>query len=368
MRSPLETLRTAAGRMHGILVPVAVGVSSALVFSRCSPDKAAGGFSMPPMPVEVAPAAVQTVVDRFEAVGTIEAQEAVTVVSEIDGAVMQIPFVEGSYLAKGALIARLDDAQLAAEVTRASALHEQSHAVYERVKAIVEQQAGAPQDLDDAAAALKVADANLALAKARFAKTRILAPFSGIVGARKVSTGTFLRSGQPITELANIDDIRVGFSVPERFLGRIAREAEVSVTTTAFPGYGLKGSVVAIEPVLDPGTRSARIVARLPNPGRKFRPGMSANIALVLSERAGAITIPNEAVFANGNQSFVYVVSADSVATRVPVELGTRLTNVVEVLRGLSPGMNVVQAGHQKLFDGAKVLPVAANTVGAAHP
>jgi membrane fusion protein (multidrug efflux system) len=347
---------------------VVVFAFAILLIPGCSKQAGAGGgFSMPPMPVEVAQAKVQNVADRFEAVGTIEANEAITVVAEIDGTVIRLPFQEGGYIKPGELIAQLDDSQLSAELSRAEALAAQSRTSYDRVKAIVEQKAGSPQDMDDASAALKVAEANLALAKARFAKTQIVAPFAGIIGARRVSTGTFLRTGQAITELANIDEIRVLFSAPERLLTDLRSGAEVAVSTTAFPGNEVKGKIIAVEPVLDPGTRSARVVARVSNPGRKFRPGMSANISTVLSQRAAAITIPNEAVFASGNQSFVFIVKPDSSASRVAVTLGTRLSDVVEVLQGLQPGMSVVKAGHQKLFEGARVMPIASENAKASE-
>ena len=334
-----------------------------LFLSGCGGNKGgAGGFSMPPMPVEVAQVSTQRVSDKFEAVGTIEALEAITVVSEIDGSVVSLPFLEGSEIKRGGIIAKIDDSQLAAEVSRAEALQEQSHTTYERVKAIVEQKAGSPQDLDDAAAALKVADANLASAKARLAKTRIVAPFEGTIGSRRVSVGTFLRAGQAITDLANIDEIRVSFTAPERFLSTLHQGAEVAASTTAYPGYQERGKIIAIEPTVDATTRSARVVARVPNPGRKFRPGMSANVSAVLSERAKALTIPNEAIFASGNQSFVFIVKSDSTVARVPLTLGTRMADVVEVVKGLEPGMQVVRAGHQKLFEGAKVMPMAAQS------
>jgi membrane fusion protein (multidrug efflux system) len=121
-----------------------------------------------------------------------------------------------------------------------------------------------------------------------------------------------------------------------------------------------------IEPVVDEGTRSVRVVARVPNPERKLRPGMSGNVSVVLGERPAAITIPNEAIFGSGNQTFVFVVKPDSTVARVPLTLGTRLPDVVEVLRGLEPGMTVVRAGHQKLFDGGKVLPITGQ--GSAGP
>ncbi len=315
-------------------------------------------FAPPPMPVEVSPVTVQMVSDRFEGVGSIEALESITVVSEIDGAVKALPFTEGGMTRRGELIAQLDDAQLAAERARAEALRAQSKATFDRVKSVVDQGAGAPQDLDDAFAALKVADANLQLAQARYAKTRIVAPFDGTIGARRVSVGTFLRPGQAIAELANIDEMRVTFSAPERLVSQLRSGAEVTISTTAFPGVALTGKIIVIDPVIDLTTRSARVVARVLNSGRKFRPGMSANVTAVLGERPTALTIPSEAVFGSGNQTFVFIVKSDSTVARVPLTLGTRMSDIVEVVDGLSPGMTVVRAGHQKLFDGGKVMPL----------
>ena len=85
---------------------------------------------------------------------------------------------------------------------------------------------------------------------------------------------------------------------------------------------------------------------------------MSANVSAVLSERANALTVPNEAVFVSGNQPFVYVVKADSSVAKAALTLGTRLADVVEVVQGLQPGNTIVTAGHQKIYDGARVLPI----------
>lgn len=344
-------------------------VSLPIFIIGCSQNESAGGggFSMPPMPVETAQAQEQRVTDQFEALGTIEAIEAITVVSEIDAIVTSLPFEEGSFIKRGEVIAQLDDSQLAAEFARTEALFQQSKSTYDRIKKIVEQKAGTLQDLDDAAAALNVAKANLALAKARLAKTKITAPFDGIIGARKVSVGSFLRTGQAITEMANIDEIRVTFSAPERFLSQLKRGAEVNVSTTAYANNNVKGKIFVIEPVIDPATRNVLIVARVSNPGKRLLPGMSANISAVLSERPQAITVPSEAVFANGDQSFVYVVQPDSIVKQIPVKLGLQLSETVEVVDGLKQGQTVVRAGHQKIFDGAKVMPISSNNTALAN-
>lgn len=330
-----------------------------------------GGFAFPPMPVETAEVVRGPVLDRFEVVGTIEAGEAITVVSEINAQVMSLPFQEGGAIAKGGLIAQLDDSQLKADVDRATAERDQRKTMYDRVKSIVDQAAGAPQDLDDASAALRVAEANLELAQARLAKTRITAPFDGILGARRVSPGAFVRSGDPITNLARVRELRIVFSVPERYLGQLRRGAAVRASSNAFPGDSLAGRIDAIDPVIDPSTRSATVVARAPNIGGKFRPGMSADVSAVLSQRQNALTIPSEAVFVEGDQPFVYVVNPDSTFQRAPVTLGTRLPDAVEVSSGLSAGQRVVRAGQQKLAQlermpgKPKVMPIQSAPGGA---
>jgi len=320
--------------------------------------QAAGGFQRPPTPVEAAAVVVGPVVDRFTTVGTLEADKSVVVTGEIDGIVVAVPFREGRRLEAGELIARLDDDQLKAEAQRAAALRDQTKSTWERIKSIVDQGAGAPQDLDDATAALKVAEANLALAETRLDKTRITAPFTGLAGQRLLSQGTFMRAGTPITRLAQIDKLRVTFAIPERILGSMHLGAQVAVSTPAFPEVRLTGMVDVIEPQLDSSTRTVGVVALVENPDEILRPGMSASVAVVLTERAAALTIPSAAVFVDGGQAFVYVIKPDSLVTRTAVSLGTRLTNIVEVLEGLDEGQQVVRAGHQKLYEGAKGNPM----------
>ncbi|HET9253479.1 MAG TPA: efflux RND transporter periplasmic adaptor subunit [Candidatus Eisenbacteria bacterium] len=358
-----------AGPARRLTLGAALVTLAVLGCAKGGPGGGGFGGGMPPMPAETAVVGKESVVDRFEAIGTIEAADYITVVSEIDAEVVSLPFREGQPIAKGSLIARLDDDMLRAEVERASAVRDQAKATYERVKEVVSQGAGAAQDLDNAAAELKVAEANLALARTRLSKTRITAPFSGLVGSRRVSPGAYLRAGTPITDLAQVATLKTTFSVPERYLGKLRRGSSVSVSTTAFPGYALTGRIDVIDPVLDEASRSAQVIARVPNPGNRFRPGMSANVSAVLSERMNALTIPSEAVFAEGTQTFVYVVGPDSSVARTPVKLGTRFTDVVEVTEGLKEGDRIVRAGHQKLFDKAKVIPIdsrAAQAGGAA--
>ena len=342
-------------------------IAALLPLAAACQKKTEGQFAPPPIPVEVAPVSAETVRESFRSLGTVEADERVTIASEIDGIVVELPFQEGSFVGKGQLLARVNDAELKAEVGRAQALREQARLNFERARSLAEQQITSSQERDNAKAALDVAEANLNLARARLAKTRIIAPFTGSVGRRLVSPGAFLRAGDVITDLARIDTVKIGFAAPESYLSQLHRGAKVAVSAAAYPGKEFTGSIEVVDPTLDPGTRSARLIARVPNPKGELRPGMSADVRAVLTERPG-VTVPAESVFSEGDQNFVFKVGPDGTVSRVPVTLGIRQEGRVEVTAGLAPGEKVVRAGHQKLFEGAKVSVADAQPPGGALP
>jgi membrane fusion protein (multidrug efflux system) len=321
---------------------------------------------MPPTPVEIAEVRPQTVRDQFRALGGVASQDQIEVVSELSATVIELPFVEGQAVAQGALIARLDAREFQAASERAEAERDQAKGNFERAQKLVSENAISTQARDDAATALKVAEANAALAKARFDKTRIRAPFSGLVGRRRVSRGAYLSSGDVITDLARVDEMKVTFSAPERYAGQLRIGVPVDVTTPAFPNDHFPGRIGVVDPVIDPQTRTVQLLARIPNPSRKLRPGMSANVSVTFSERGGALVVPDEAVFAEGSQSFVFVVTDSNTVDRTPVQLGSRDSMQVEVLSGLTAGQRVVRAGHQKLYPGAKVMPLGGAAGGPA--
>ncbi|HEY3169535.1 MAG TPA: efflux RND transporter periplasmic adaptor subunit, partial [Thermoanaerobaculia bacterium] len=329
---------------------------------------AAAGFTPPPVPVEVAVATRGEVQETLHALGTVEAAERVKVTAEIDQIARELPFDEGRVVRKGQVLAVLNDAELRAEVGRAQALRNQARVSSARFEQLSKERIASPQDLDNSRAALEVAEANLRLAQARLAKTRIVAPFGGVVGSRLVSPGVYLRAGDAITELARIDTVKVAFAVPERHLADLRRGAQVKVTAVAFPGREFTGMVNVVDPILDPGTRSARLIALIPNPAGDLRPGMSADVTAVLAERPQAVTVPDEAIFAEGDRNFLFVVKPDSTVARRAVKLGARQPGRVEIREGLAGGEKVVRAGHQKLFDGAKVNPVESAAATPAGP
>ncbi len=337
------------------------------VLAACAKGKGAGagGFKMPPVPVEVSEVTPQVVREQFHALGSIDADESVEIVSEISGKVVRLPFAEGGPIARGALLAQLDDSEAAADAARDEAQHKLASQNASRAEKLFETQAISRSSLEDAQANLRVAEAEEASASARLSKTRIRAPFSGVVGRRRVSPGTYLRAGDVITEVAKLDLMKVRFVAPEREMPHLRRGRAVEVTTPAVPGVTFPGEITVVDPIVDPDSRTVHVVARVRNSNRLLKSGMSGNVAVTLAEHAQALVVPDEAVFAQGNQSMVFVVNADSSVTGTPVELGIRDSSRVEILSGLTAGSRVVRAGHQKLFPGAKVMPMPEGGMGA---
>lgn len=329
------------------------------------------GGKMPPVPVETARVETQTVRDGFTALGTLEAADQVTVASEMAGVVRALPFKEGQPLGRGGLIAVLDDREISADAKRTAAIVERERLNFDRMKKLAERGNVSARELDGARADLAVAEANAQASRARLDKTRIRAPFAGVVGRRRISPGAYVTAGQAITDLARLDELRLSFEAPERFAGRLRVGTPVEVRTAAFPERPVTGTVQVIDPVVDPQSRTISLLARVPNPGRSFMPGMSANVIATLSERPNALVVPDAAVFAEGNQSYVFLIKPDSSVAKAAITLGTRDSSKVEVLSGLNAGDRVVRAGHQKLFEGARVMPVESGAgagAGAAAP
>ncbi len=367
---PSSPLRASVRPLAAVALSAALSLPLTLI--SCSRGAGAGGAGgrgpgggMPPMPVEVVTLQRQTLRDPFRALGSLEALQEAEVVAEVAGRVLEVPFAEGRGIENGAVLARLDDREARAELERAQARLALAQSGHQRVEQLFTRDLAAPRERDESRAALAVAEAEVALQQTRFDKTVVRAPFTGVAGRRYVSVGSRVAVGDPIARVARLDRLRVRFPAPERLAATIRVGASVTLGVSAYPGRTFSGRVVVVEPVVDPESRTFGVIAEVANPGGLLKPGMSADVNTALSERAGVLTVPDEAVLAEGDKTFVYAVQPDSTVQRADITLGVRDAAQVEVVSGLSPGAIVVRAGHQKIFPGARVMPVPAPAAAA---
>ncbi|MEK7245236.1 MAG: efflux RND transporter periplasmic adaptor subunit [Pseudomonadota bacterium] len=334
--------------------PVRAGLSAlGLGAAAPAPVASAGGAPFG-VPVEIAKALSAPLAETVRAVGTLRSDESVIVRPEIPGRIVETPFAEGQVVAKGALLFRIEDNILKAELVEAEAAYNLSRQNNVRARELMEKGAGTARARDEAFARMEMDKARVDLARARLATTRIQAPFAGIAGLRKVSVGDYVVPGQDLVNLESIDTIKLDFRIPERYLGQLAVGQKVSADMDAFPGRVFDGQVFAIDPRIDEAGHSIAIRATLSNPDRVLRPGLFARVGLMVRERTSSIAIPEQAIMPRGDKFFIYKV-VDGKAALTPVEIGRRASGRVEITRGLEAGEEVVVAGQLKLQDGAPV-------------
>jgi membrane fusion protein (multidrug efflux system) len=321
-----------------------------------------------PVPVEMAKAEARPMQEVLSLVGTLEADESVLLKPEISGRIAAIQFDEGQRVEAGALLVQLDDSETAAELREAEADVSFAQAEHARRADLYRQRVVSKQELERAKAELDRITARVEIMKAKLGKTRIRAPFAGIVGARRVSPGMVVDSGDTLANFEAIDLLKLNFEVPERYLPRIGVGQPVDLKVVAFPGRQFRGVVYFIDPRISRTNRSVGVKARVPNSDRLLRPGMFANIDLLIEEKSDAVAIPEQALVPMAGQQFVFRVKPDSTVDLVPVKTGIRDEGVVEITSGLSSGDTVVAAGHQKIGPGSRVVPFGQPPPGEGAP
>jgi membrane fusion protein (multidrug efflux system) len=306
------------------------------------------------VPVQTVTVVPQTLTERLSTTGTVRANEEVELVAEISGKVSGINFREGSRVGKGQLLLEIDDEQLRAERDRAAyrlSLAERSEA---RQRRLLDEGLTSQEEYDFALNELNVLRAELELAEARLVKTRINAPFEGVIGLRDVSIGSYLTPQTRIATLQDVDPVKIDFSVPEKYVRHLREDATIQFRTKASEREHT-GTIFAIEPLVDLDTRSLTVRARSPNPDGELVPGAFADVNIVVRRIEGALAVPSRAVIPELEGKKVFVYESGEAQPR-PVETGLRTAELVEVTQGLEPNDRVIVTAIQRMRPG---LPVA---------
>ncbi len=314
-----------------------------------------GGGPPPGMPVEVALARQDTVVDAITATGQVEALQSIELRPEVDGRLEQILAREGIEVAKGTPLFKIDDAELRAQVTRLEAERDLAVQALERTRRLLAQNASSEADLELAEANARSSQAQLELEQVRLDRTLVRAPFSGSLGERLVSLGDYVNTSTRLTTLQTVDPQRAVFQVPERYARRLEVGQEVSFRVAALPEIEFFGSVDFVDPVVALPARTIKVKAEVPNPERTLKAGMFIEARLATDVRPAAIVVPEDAILPLSGANYVWVI-VDGTATRRQVELGVRIPGFVEIESGVEAGEQVVVGGLERLSEGTPVV------------
>lgn len=309
-----------------------------------------GGGGIPVSAIIIKPRKLE---DKINVTGSVIANEAIELKSETSGIIEKIYFKEGSRVRKGQLLLSLEDDELIAQQEK---LRYQKKLLEEseyRQRQLLDREAISQEEYDIALTELNSAEADLKLISAQIAKTKIKAPFDGIIGLRYVSEGSYITPNEIIASLMNIDLVKIDFSIPGKYSNRVSVNDKIRFQTESL-NESLEADIYAIEPQVDPSTRTLQMRAICPNPDQKIFPGQFAKIALIFQTYDDAILVPTEAVIPELGGHKVYVNENGKAVTR-QVKVGIRTESDVEIISGLSPQDTLITSGVLQLNPGADV-------------
>ncbi|MEA2119432.1 efflux RND transporter periplasmic adaptor subunit [Halovibrio sp. HP20-50] len=295
--------------------------------------------------------------DPIEALGTLSADESVTLSATVTEIVAEINFRDGQQVEAGQLLIRLEDAEEQAQLRASQALREERRNASNRASQLQERNLAARADVEDSQSRLRQADADIQAIEAQLANYQIKAPFTGRVGFRDISIGALVTPGMELVTLDKLDVMQLDFSVPEVYLGRLSPGLTLSTTTAAYPDEVFSGEIATLGTRIDPITRSVSVRAELDNTDGRLRPGMLMEVNIQQRVR-DTVVIPEAAIVPSGDRHFVMLIEARDETTRLAqreVEIGERRQGDVEIIEGLSAGDLIVFHGLQLARDGLAV-------------
>lgn len=291
--------------------------------------------------------------NNLNVTGSLTANESVTLRSEVSAVVDEILFKEGQTVKKGQLLVQLNDDELQAELAKLQFTKKLNEDIEYRQKQLLSKEAISKEEYETALTTLNTSIAEMKVKQVQIEKHKIRAPFDGIIGLRQISEGSYINPADQIATLYNINPIKVDFSIPGKYTAEVNVGDKISFTVDAYE-EPFSGEIYAIEPQIDPQTRSIKLRAVSPNTSRKLLPGQFAKITLTISTFETALMIPTEAVIPELDGKKVFVIENGLVANR-SVETGIRTADRVQVTKGLQDGDTVVTTGILQIRPGMDV-------------
>jgi membrane fusion protein, multidrug efflux system len=330
-----------------LLLLVIVFLPKVLQSRRDSVEKKRKAVVQQATPVKVMVLKTGMIQEHLKTTGTLLADEEVDLTFEGQGKIEHIYFREGSHVNKGEILAKLNDEELQAQLIK---LNLQNNLLQERLnrqKVLLEKEAISQESYDQLLTDLQSNEAEIKLIRVLIDKTEIKAPFEGIIGLRYVSEGAYVSQNTRIAKLMKVQPLKIEFAVPERYAGVIKVGNELTFKLdNSDQEYAAR--VYAMEPAVDPGTRSMTLRALYPNNDLRLNPGRFVSVLLIIREKKDALQVPTEAIIPElGGEKVFTVVGGKAVS--VPVVIGMRTPEAVEITGGLHAGDSVVIRGIMQL-------------------
>ncbi len=292
--------------------------------------------------------------NNLKITGSLSANESVTVRSEVSGIVERILFREGQKVRKDELLVQLNDDELKAELEKLEYTKQLNEGIEYRQKKLLAKEAISREEYETALTTLNTSMAEIKVKQVQIGKHQIRAPFNGTIGLREISEGSYLNPTDAIATIYSINPIKVDFTIPGRYISELNTGDKISFSVDSYENEFFEGEIYAIEPQIDPETRSIKVRALCANTEGKLLPGQFARITLTISTVDEAIMIPTEAVIPELNGKKVFVLNQGKVASKA-ITTGLRTADKIQVTSGLQDADTVITTGILQLRPGMEV-------------
>ena len=353
------------------LIAVLVAIKFTQISSLMNMGKEMAKAGPPPETVATATAQTQSWEGTLSAVGSITAAKGVVVSNDAPGVVSHIYFESGAVVRQGQTLADLDTSVERAQLASSRAKVDLATLTVNRSRALVKSNTIAQSAADNDESQLKTASTDANAIAAQIDRKIVRAPFSGRLGIREINLGQYLNSGTRITVLEAIDTVYVDFTLPQQRLGEIKIGMPIRVTIEGTEGVPREGTIAAVDPEVDATTRTIKVRAAVPNKEETLRPGMFANVSVVLPDQGKLVTVPATSLVHASYGDSVFVVedkkddsggvaagpdgNPRQVARQQFVRVGASAGDFVAILDGVAAGQAIVSAGAFKLRNGSAV-------------
>lgn len=291
--------------------------------------------------------------NKISVTGSIMANEEVNITSEISGKIERIHFREGQKVQKGQLLVSINDDELRAHLEKEKYNLKLFLETEFRQKQLLEREAISQEEYDRALTELNTSEAQIKLLEAQLAKTNIRAPFNGNLGLRQVSEGSYITPNETITRLYSLNPVKVEFSIPGKYGNDIQAGKRINFTVDGI-NKSFTGEVYAIEPEIDPRTRTLMMRAISHNKDELLLPGQFAKIELILESLKDVIMIPTESVVPELGGHKVFVAN-NGIVNSIPVEIGLRTDREIQIIEGLNKGDTILTSGILQVNPGQNI-------------
>lgn len=328
-----------------------------------------GAAGARPASVVVSVAAKQPLADAVEALGTLRANESVTLMAAVTEMVTAVNFTDGQRVEAGTVLAEMTSAQEKAQLAQERAIVAEARRQLERIEPLVRQGASSQSVLDVRRREYETARARLLAVESQLQDHLVVAPFSGVLGLRNISVGALVRPGDPVATLDDDSVMKLDFNIPSLFLNALEPDMPVEARAREFGERVFKGTISSIDSRIDPVTRAIAVRALIPNEDRALRPGLLMSVRLQSHSRE-AIVLPEKSLIPEGRDSYVLVVDETQdppVVKKTKIEVGARFPGSVEVTGGVDEGDLIVTHGAMLVRDGQPVSVMAREKEGGEN-